>query len=233
MKSKTDADTTAEPPRTEAGKPGGRRWSGRRAPKVSRRDEILRSVSDVLRETRLSSLTMQDIADRLGITKGNLYYYFRDKQDILFQCHMRCMDVSLNALAGLDPDTSATERLRTLLVLHIHGIIDDGLGSVLLTGLENLSAAQRDTYISKRDEFEAGVRHLIEVGVARKELVCADSRLASLTILGAINWIPKWHRPGGRLSVSEIAEGMADYLMRGLVANEASPKAGRKRKAQA
>lgn len=229
MKSKSIPIPATDDPVPDADLPAPtRRWSGRRTSKVSRRDEILRSVGDVLRESRLSSLTMQDIADRLGITKGNLYYYFRDKQDILFQCHMRCMDISLDALAGLDPNSSPKARLHELLVLHICGIIGDGVGSVLLTDLENLSAAQRDTYVAKRDEFEAGVRHLIEVGVARKEFVCADSRLASLTMLGAINWIPKWYRPDGRLKVNEIAENMADFLMQAL-AIPALPPAARKR----
>ena len=44
-----------------------------------RRTEILRGLGEVLRERHASSLTMQDIADRLGMTKGNLYHYFRNK----------------------------------------------------------------------------------------------------------------------------------------------------------
>ncbi len=227
MKSKSNSAPAIDDDASPA--PGTRRWSGRRTPKVSRRDEILRSVGDVLRESRLSSLTMQDIADRLGITKGNLYYYFRDKQDILFQCHMRCMDISLEALASLEPNSSPKARLRNLLVLHIGGIINDGVGSVLLTDLEYLNTAQRTTYVSKRDEFEAGVRHLIEVGVARKELVCPDSKLASLTMLGAINWIPKWYRPAGRLKANEIAEGMADFLMQALAAPDAPVRTSAKK----
>jgi AcrR family transcriptional regulator len=230
MKSKSTSSPTIQSSTSQPDRnPETRRWSGRRTPKVSRRDEILRSVGDVLRESRLSSLTMQDIADRLGITKGHLYYYFRDKQDILFQCHMRCMDISLKALAGLDLDSSAKARLHDLLVQHIRGMIEDGLGSVLLTDLENLNATQRTTYVAKRDEFEAGVRHLIDVGVARKEFVCPDSKLASLTILGAINWVPKWYRPEGRLKAAEIAEGMAAFMLQALAAPAAAPRTTKKK----
>jgi AcrR family transcriptional regulator len=192
-------------------------WGGRRAPKRSRRDAILRSVGNVLRDSRLSSLTMQDIAVELGITKGNLYYYFKDKQDILYQCHMRCMDISLAALREVrDEDGSIEQKLRMLLVRHIGGIVDDGFGGVLLTDLDNLSAAQRKRYVAKRDEFEAGVRQLIEAGVRSGEFQCADIKLASLAMLGAINWIPKWYRPDGPLSSAEIADGLADFLMRSL-----------------
>jgi len=157
---------------------------------------------------------MLDISRRLGITKGNLYYYFNDKQDILYQCHMRCMDVSLDALASLDPAQSPQRRLHTLLVRHIRGITDGGLRGVLLTDLESLAPAQRKTYVARRDQFEAGVRRLIAEGVAVGELDCPDAKLAGLTMLGAINWIPKWYRAEGKLSPASIAEGMADLLLR-------------------
>jgi AcrR family transcriptional regulator len=201
----------------------GRRWSGRRAPKRSRRDAILQSVGNVLRDTRLSSLTMQDIAVELGITKGNLYYYFRDKQDILYQCHMRCMDLSLEALndaraalATEVPGDSVHICLRTLLIRHMLGILDHGFGNVLLTDLDNLSPQQRRRYVAKRDDFESGVRAIIEAGVANGEFACSDVKLAGLSMLGAINWIPKWYDAGGALGSMEVAEGMADFLMRAL-----------------
>lgn len=191
-----------------------RLWSGRRMPKDLRRAQILRSVGDVLSASRLSSLSMVDIAARLGITKGNLYYYFNDKQDILYHCHMRSVGISLDALAMLDPADSPDQQLRLLLVRHIMGIIDGGMAGVLLTDLESLSEQQRESYVKRRDEFEAGVRRLIKAGVEQGVMACADVNLAGRTILGAINWIPKWYCPSGPLSSKEIATGMADQLVR-------------------
>ena len=48
------------------------------------------------------------------------------------------------------------------------------------------------------------------------EFAVENVDLAGFTILGAINWIPKWHRPDGVLSSTEIAESMADQLIRSL-----------------
>ena len=185
--------------------------------KGSRRDAILHSVGTVLRDTRLSNLTMKDIAFELGITKGNLYYYFKDKQDILFQCHMRCMDLSLDALhAILAGHSGESDPLHALLVQHIAGMLANGFGSVLLTDLDNLTPLQRSLYVARRDEFEAGVRQLIESGVQRGVYACDDVKLASLAMLGAINWLPKWYRPEGLLTADEVAQGLADFLMKAL-----------------
>ena len=54
------------------------RWDVR-ASVDDRRDQILRSLASFVRDRKLASLTMRDIADRLGLVKGNLYYYFKSK----------------------------------------------------------------------------------------------------------------------------------------------------------
>jgi AcrR family transcriptional regulator len=225
MKLKVQTPVDASSSRSES-----RRWGGRDSLTSSRRDEILRCVGDVLRDSRSSSLTMRSIADELGITKGNLYYYFRDKQDILYHCHMRCMELSLEALRAVEAlkeVQSARAQLHTLLVRHISAILQHGVGNILLTDLENLTAEQRANYVEKRDDFESGIRTLIERGVGSGEFECGNVKLASLTLLGAINWSSKWYRPSGELSLAEVAEGMATFLLRALISHTvAVPKKG-------
>ena len=193
------------------------RWNGMPRLKDDRREAILRSVANVLRNSRLSSLTIKQVADELGMTKGNLYYYFKDKQDILYHCHMRSVENSLRALSDAQAlGRTPAEKLRILLVRHIRGVIDDGFGGLLQTELEKIRPSQRNQYIGKRDELERGVRLLIEDGVRTGEFVCANVKLTGFAILGGINWIPKWYRPSGPLTSAEISEQMADYYLRGL-----------------
>ena len=184
-----------------------------------RKDEILRELGAAVRERGFGALTMKDVADRLGLVKGNLYYYFKSKQELLYHCHIKCMEVSLRALEEAERSRAApSERLRTLLVRHIRGISDEAYGAVLLTDLESLTLAQRRKYVALRDRFEQGVRALIRAGIARGEFRRQDPRIAGFALLGAINWIPKWYRPDGELSSQEIAEQFADFFLRSLYA---------------
>ena len=194
------------------------RW-GAAASADERRTEILRELGAAVRERGFGGLTMKDVADRLGLAKGNLYYYFRSKQELLYHCHMRCMQDSLRALEEAERSRAApSERLRTLLVRHIRGIADESFGAVLLTDLESLTPAQRRRYVALRDRFEQGVRSLIRAGIARGEFRRQDARVAGFALLGAINWIPKWYRPEGELSSAAIAERFADFFLRALQA---------------
>jgi len=193
------------------------RWNGMPGLKGHRREAILRSVANVLRNSRLSSLTIKEVADELGVTKGNLYYYFKDKQDILYHCHMRSVEISLRALEDAEAlGRTPAEKLRILLVKHIRGIIDEGFGGILQTDLEKIRPAPRKRYIRKRDKLERGVRKLIEDGIRAGEFECQNVKLTGFAILGGINWIPKWYHPNGPFTPQQISEQMADYYLSGL-----------------
>jgi len=184
-----------------------------------KRDEILRSLSAYLQRTRQSSLTMQDVADQLNISKGTLYNYFVSKQDIIFHCHMKVMEMSLEALREAQQTPgSATTRLQLLLEKHIRGMTDEVYGGVLFLPIDELDAMQRRKYIELRDHFERGVRKFIDDGIERDEFRVVDSRVASLAILGSINWLPRWYLPGGTLSAAELATQFASLFVHALSA---------------
>ena len=194
----------------------GSRSSPQAARTELRRTEIFRSLGLVLQERGIGGITMGEIAERLGMTKGSLYYYFEDKDDLLYQCHMRAMEVSLRALAetanGLPPDV----RLRRVLITHTRGITEEVYGAVVQTDIESLSPARRRRYVAKRDRFERGMREIIAHGVRDKVFREVDPKLAGFVMLGAINWISKWYSPDGPWSSPEIAEQFADFLLAAL-----------------
>jgi AcrR family transcriptional regulator len=188
-----------------------------RASMDDRRDQILRSLASFVRERKLASLTMRDIANRLGLVKSNLYYYFKSKQEILYHCHVKSIAMSLAALDEVRAqELPPAEALRQLLIKHILNITEDPYGGVLLTDLESLTTAQRKRYVAMRDQFEQGVRKMIRDGIAEGSFAKQNVQLAGFTILGAINWIPKWHRPDGPLPSDTIAETIVDQLIRSL-----------------
>jgi len=194
------------------------RW-GDRTSIEDRRDEILRTLGVVLRQRGFGSMKMQDIADQLQMTKGNLYYYFGSKQELLFHAHMKCMAVSLAALEGSEHDPSPpAERLHKLLRLHIAGMLDEASGAVLLTDLEGLSADQRRQYVAQRDRFEAGVRRILIEGTEGGTFRKSDPRVAAFAILGGINWMPKWFQPDGVWSAAETADRFALFFLHSVLA---------------
>ncbi|MCA8919816.1 MAG: helix-turn-helix transcriptional regulator, partial [Planctomycetes bacterium] len=57
-----------------------------------KREAILRSAAAAFRRKGYHGTSMEDISEQLLMTKGSLYYYFSDKEAILFACHDFSLD---------------------------------------------------------------------------------------------------------------------------------------------
>ena len=173
---------------------------------------------------------MQEIARALGMRKGNLYYYFENKEAILFFCHDYSLDILLEHLARVEREQAAPDaRLRQLIVGFIHMILDDLHGTALTMDLQALSPALFKAIVKKRDRFDRGLRAVIEDGMRKGVFRRGDPKLLTFAILGASNWITRWYDPSGPLSSDQIADAFADYLLAGLVNAPAPPPSSRRR----
>lgn len=181
------------------------------------RIEILKSAARVFRRLGYHGATMARIAAALRMKKGNLYYYFRSKEEILFACHQYSLDRLLGLLDEIERAQMPPEdRLRALIVAAVHIILDELHGTALFLDLEALTPAHRRAVVARRDRFDQGLRQVVKDGIAGGRFTGADPKLLSFAILGAVNWIPRWYSPDGPASSQEIADRFADYLIGGL-----------------
>jgi AcrR family transcriptional regulator len=80
------------------------------------RDAVLDSTAELVAEGGLLSVTMSEIADKVGIGRATLYKYFPDVEAILLAWHERQIEGHLEYLAELtDLPTSPRERLAAVL----------------------------------------------------------------------------------------------------------------------
>jgi len=181
------------------------------------RIDILKSAAKAFRRLGYHGATVENIASALHMKKGNLYYYFKNKEEILFACHQYSLDRLLQLLdqvehSGLGP----AEKLRALIVSSVHTILDELHGTALILELEALSPPHLKAVVARRDRFDRGIRQVLEEGIADGSFAPDDVKLRSFALLGAINWIPRWFNPAGPATSSEIADRFADYLLAGL-----------------
>jgi AcrR family transcriptional regulator len=210
-------ESTAEPG-GRIGKPGRKRHSARTggAPGGTR-VQILKAAAKAFRRLGYHGATVEEIAAALHMKKGNLYYYFRNKEEILFACHQYSLDRLLAILDEIERSgVSPEQKLRGLIGAFVHTILDELHGTALGLDLEALSPAHLRTVITRRDRFDKGMREVLKEGIRSGTFVYADAKLLSFAILGAVNWIPRWYSPEGPSTSEEIADKFAEYLIAGL-----------------
>lgn len=193
----------------------------------TRRMEILRAAARVFRERGYAQAGMRDIALAADLSPGNLYHYFRGKDDILFFCQDQSLDRLLAALEHARRSRAPiAARLHQLAVAHVLCLVDEVHGFAAHHEVDELPPALREAVIAKRDEYERGVRRLVETGIRRDELRPTDARIATRALLGALNWTAQWFRPEGPVAADDVARIVAEYAIGGLLPVE-SQGAGR------
>ena len=187
--------------------------------RYARRLEILRAAGKRFREQGFAETGMRDIAEAASLSPANLYNYFRGKHEILFFCQDNSLDRMIAALEKARRlRASAAEKLRLVIVSHMRCVLDEVEGSAAHLLTSALPPRLQRSLVAKRDRYEEGVRQLIAAGARSGEFVPCDPALAARAVLGALNWSVRWFNPEGPLTSADIAEGFADYLIRGLLA---------------
>lgn len=186
-------------------------------PNASTRVDILKSAAKAFRKLGYHGATVEQIAAALQMKKGNLYYYFKNKEEILFACHQYSLDRLVLLLEDVQRNPApADRRLRALIVAFVHTILDELHGTALFLDLEALSPPHLRAVVVRRDRFERGVREVLEAGMADGTFGRGDAKLLAFALFGAVNWIPRWFSPNGPATSQEIADRFADYLIAGL-----------------
>lgn len=186
---------------------------------LERKREILDAAARVFRRQGLHASGMRDIAAELDMAVGNLYYYFKDKEEIL-------AFVQEDALTGLlalaekvrGQRLTADAKLSLLIEGHVVRLNEETPGSLAHLEIEALGELWRRRIQARRDEYERAFREIIEEGIVGGVFRPVDPKVSTLAILGSVNWTVKWFRPEGAKSAREIGRECAEILVRGLLA---------------
>ena len=183
-----------------------------------RRIEILKSAAAAFRRRGYHGASVDEIASALEMTKGNLYYYFKNKEEILFACHEYSLDLLLGLMADVQAEASSPEaKLRRLVLAFVHIILDELHGTALTLDAESLSPPLLKQVIARRDQFDKGMRAIIQAGIDQGAFTPGNPKMIEFAIMGAVNWISKWYDPAGPATSDQIGEAFANYLVGGLL----------------
>jgi AcrR family transcriptional regulator len=180
--------------------------------------EILDAAAAVFAEKGYHGASTKDIADRLGIRQGSLYYYFTSKEVALAEVCRIGVDGFVKGLTAiLATDDAPADKLRAAVLNHMAPIASRRhYVKVFLKERQNLTGAALRDVKERAEEYERLFERLLAEGIAagavRADL---DRRLSVLAALGMCNSAVDWFDPA-RGRIDAIARQYADILIDGL-----------------
>lgn len=191
--------------------------------------EILEAAAVAFTRSGYEATTIDDIAERLGATKGRVYHYYRAKADVFIDVVLTGMEemiAGVQPLATASDDISSADRLWRM-VHHHAGLMMTrnsfqrvAVQAVELHRLEEQSSQGQalEKMVELRDQYEQMFADVIEEGKSEGLFRDVDPRLATKPLLGALNWISIWYDPerGDYATVQRVANEYADFIVGGL-----------------
>jgi len=190
-------------------------------PRQQPRQEILRAAARLFQQQGYDATSMNDVAAALKLSKGGLYHHFQSKDEILFHIMSHAMDITEERVINVarrveDPE----ERLRTLIRLHIGVVLseEDREITVMLHENHPLPPALRRKINARKKDYVHFVENLIaDVQRQRNSTSQVTPRAAAFALVGMINWIYQWYKPGGLLTGDAILRQFTEIFFQGAV----------------
>jgi len=192
-----------------------------RPPQRRRRAEVLRVAAELFAEHGYEATSTIEIAERLGIKGGSVYYYIDSKEALLFELVEDIYGILLESLREvLESEDDPLTKLRRLIELHVAGMASHRhRGALILNETRSLAPEHRAVTAAHEAAYEDGLASVIAEGQRRGQLdPRVDPKLVTKALLGAGNWVNRWYRDGGTWSPEDVSRGFAHIFLSGLEA---------------
>jgi TetR/AcrR family transcriptional regulator, cholesterol catabolism regulator len=191
----------------EARLQAGTEVDDRRAEAGDRRKEIEALAAEMFFDRGYESTTMRGIASVLQIKSASLYYYFPDKEQILFEIVTSVIEqLTLGAKRLAANEDRHELKLAAVVVNHVvlHTLRPKAttLGD---TELRSLTGTRRAANIRARDKYERFFVGVLQDGAKHAGFDLLDPKLCAYALIAQGSNVGIWYRQDGRLALEDVA----------------------------
>jgi AcrR family transcriptional regulator len=184
-----------------------------------KRQVVLETAAKTFGRLGYERTTLAIIAGELNVAKPTLYYYFKSKDEILFEIQNTAITALLETVRQTSADDrSCIDRLRHFTSAYFHMITSDFgacLSTVPFHALKKETHAQLLITSRKVDQI---LREILRDGAAAGEFAPCDPKLTAALLFGSLNHLPTWRRAPDAPPIAELEGDVVQFVCRSVVA---------------
>jgi len=177
---------------------------------------MLRAAAQCFNQKGYSGTSLRNVADVLGLTDAALYYYVRNKEELVYLCYVRAADLGREALerAGAEGKDGMDVILRYFRY-HIEMMVGDRGPIAIMSEIPSLKPKHREEVLELSRQHSINFESVLAAGIQDGSIAECNVRMTGNAIMGSINWIPKWYHGDtkqGQMLINEFPEILARGL---------------------
>jgi AcrR family transcriptional regulator len=195
---------------------------------IQRRDAILARATELFDRNGFANTSLDDIARAVGITREGIYYYFRNRSEILLTIIQPQSQGLVDGLRAILQDSELDHGQRLLAAIRNHLVRFDRYCLEMTVSL-------REGYFEESDgevravmnrlwkAYEQMWTELVQEGQrAGAFRASGDPKMVAFGVLGMCNWLARWYDPEGTTTIDDLIGDYFDMIAHGLVAGPGS-----------
>jgi AcrR family transcriptional regulator len=186
--------------------------------KIRDLEQVVDVAARVFAEKGYTAARLEDVAAELGVLKGSLYYYISGKNELFFLVLQRRLTVILEkvqhvAASGASPTDKLVEAMR----LHLHYLAEFSPESSQWFHPELVGPQPPPLPNDLMRRYKWTFANILREGVANGEFRDdLNVSIATLGVLGVINWPTQWYKKDGKQTIEEICDTLIPMVVAGL-----------------
>ncbi|MDH4109686.1 MAG: TetR/AcrR family transcriptional regulator [Gammaproteobacteria bacterium] len=186
------------------------------------RDRMLKAAARCFNEKGYSGTSLKDVSRHLGLTDAALYYYVRNKEELVYQCYRRAAELGQEAMdRGRAEGATGLEQARLYIRYHVEIMVGERGPVAIMSEIPSLKREHREEILAVSRRHSAVFEAILQQGIDDGSIAPCNVRMTGNAVMGALNWIPKWFHGNPAMAETIVAE-FPDILTRGLAAGQAS-----------
>ena len=197
----------------------GSAWPSReRRNRALKREAVVRAAAQAFNERGFHNTSLDDIAGALGVTKPTIYYYFGNKEQLLFECFRAGLEPIRSGFEAVEHSNApARERLDEVVRNYARAIASEFGWCMVRAEDHDLGPDLRRQINALKSEIDQGIRRLLLAGIEDGSIEPCDTKMTAFALAGALNWIAHWYRANQPMTPAEVADAYVKVFETGLL----------------
>ncbi|MEK4129565.1 TetR/AcrR family transcriptional regulator [Solibacillus sp. FSL W8-0474] len=198
----------------------------------SLKERIIETALDLFRHKGYHGVSVDEIVETAGTSKGGFYHKFKSKDALLYEIHDLFISHVLKETKKAYEENDTPIDKVTALLFAFTNVFDVYQRHITVFYNESayLPLEYKNIIKEKRTEYQKLIEQVIEEGKEgghfRPEI---STTITTMAIIGLVNWTYKWYRQNGSLTMEQITHHFNDLILRGVLTEQGLEEAKAKK----
>ena len=198
------------------------KWNGQITGTKEQRSAKLRAILNVAARSFLEKgyhkTSLDDIAKLQNVTKPTLYYYIKNKEDILIQCEKIAMaQINLFIDTIEKSNDIGFKKLQNFIAGYIDLVMDDIIRCHIQHRGQMKDLIAKEKSLDYHRDIEHRVRKIIAEAIADHSVRNCNPTIIAILLFDSLNGISAWYRKEGTVNKEDLKKEALSLLTKGLV----------------